>query len=335
MTPAQASMYLGLASTGPSLLLLPPDSWRLSFLSFTLQIDVKYSFCGILFTILDIHKQSGRLINSIMLMQLAQHHCMLRAARGQGTQTNTQLSLGRGGALRNSGEWLKDFSRGVTGYFCASKRSLWCQCGGCIWSKVWDRPRAEESGGYISNQRKRAEVLGSGSRERLKKWNEWTNVGSGGRGGIQSDLCFLASITGFVMTPLTETGLTERGMQFREGVKRMSLLWDTWRRLSCLWNIQGICLVGDWKYVLQCHAGIGTLIGNWNYRHRWHYCEILYNRKRTKDKMVFPGENKTKKYTPAGFLLLEVSGHHPLGKPTPATTFRWPSSVHPLHITGH
>lgn len=149
-----SQMYVGLASAGPSLphwphspssLLTPRDyPFFLSASNFILNI-LSVEFCTRFWRPISHQGSSSALI---MLLEPT-HHCMLRAARKQETEMNTQLSLevGVGGgrfskALGN--DW-RDFNRGVTGSFCAFKRSLWWQCGGRIWNRVWGKLKAEES----------------------------------------------------------------------------------------------------------------------------------------------------------------------------------------------
>lgn len=167
---------LDLLSTKASHPLLPADTRRLPFLSTSLHFDFKDFFCEILYAFRDAWKQLGKLVSSDHAAGTSTAPCHAQSYKRTGDSGKHPAQPGGGGggqeSLQSSGEWPKDVSREVTRYVWVFKRSSWWQCGGHIWSRVWDKPKAEESGGYLSKQRKRAEVLGRGHGERPRKGNE-------------------------------------------------------------------------------------------------------------------------------------------------------------------
>ena len=90
------------------------------------------------------------------------------------------------------------------------------------------KPKAEETGGCISNQGKglrfwAAAVARDGKSEVECSDSVWAGEGE----GMQASPGLLASVTGWMVTPLTETGLTGGGMQCGAGAKRMSSVLGT------------------------------------------------------------------------------------------------------------
>lgn len=134
-----------------------------------------------------------------MLLGPAQHHVMLRATREQGTQVNSQLSLGVEVGGRSLSKVLGNDRRMLAG--------KWQDMFGSLKDLPDDSVEDTFEAGYGTNRRQRSQEATSVNKEKgLRFWAGaverdreremsrmwWLRVGRGRRGGIQADPGFCA-----------------------------------------------------------------------------------------------------------------------------------------------